>query len=274
MALFTGISGYDLVEKLVESSEKKLHSVFTASDNETELQNLFHEWAKIPADRFFFYSSPVYAGSLINSSDPGLFDYPRVTGMELNRSKVLIRRMTEKELQHNGADLKINYSFGECLFGRYLVASTAIGICYLAFLSSGSDHLDELRANFKLASITESPVPLHQVVKDLLNEPYHFNYRVTLHLKCTPFQLKVWEQLLDICFGTLNTYGNIAQVIGSPGAFRAVGTAVGANPVAYLIPCHRVVNGNGKYGAYRWGSLRKRILIAYEASKCYQAIAK
>jgi len=90
---------------------------------------------------------------------------------------------------------------------------------------------------------------------------------VKLHLKGTDFQLKVWEALLKIPMGKLSTYGNLAAQIGNPRASRAVGAAIGSNPVAFLIPCHRVIQSSGEYGGYRWGSLRKTLLIGWEGAK-------
>jgi AraC family transcriptional regulator of adaptative response/methylated-DNA-[protein]-cysteine methyltransferase len=94
-------------------------------------------------------------------------------------------------------------------------------------------------------------------------------HKIKLHLKGTEFQLKVWETLLKIPMGQLSTYGNIAKQIDIPKAARAVGTAVGDNPVAFLIPCHRVIQSSGIFGGYHWGAIRKTAMIGWEAAKTY-----
>lgn len=94
--------------------------------------------------------------------------------------------------------------------------------------------------------------------------------QIKLHLNGTPFQLKVWETLLKVPLGDLTTYGSIAEKIEQPGASRAVGSAIGNNPVAFLIPCHRVIQSTGNIGGYRWGNTRKSAIIGWEASKTNQ----
>jgi AraC family transcriptional regulator of adaptative response/methylated-DNA-[protein]-cysteine methyltransferase len=91
--------------------------------------------------------------------------------------------------------------------------------------------------------------------------------KIKLHLKGTAFQLKVWETLLKIPMGQLTTYGNIAKTIQQPNASRAVGTAIGDNPVAFLIPCHRVIQSTGVFGQYHWGSIRKTAMLGWEAAQ-------
>jgi AraC family transcriptional regulator of adaptative response/methylated-DNA-[protein]-cysteine methyltransferase len=147
------------------------------------------------------------------------------------------------------------------------VASTAKGVCYLAFADNREQAFAELQTQFPNAEY-------HQVV-DMIQQNALFIFKkdwsklstVKLHLKGTAFQLKVWEALLRIPMGELNTYGFVAQNIHLPNASRAVGSAIGDNPVAFLIPCHRVIRSTGEFGQYHWGSTRKSAIIGWEAAQ-------
>lgn len=175
--------------------------------------------------------------------------------------------MTPGEYKNGGENLTINYSFAESPFGNIIVASTSKGICHIAFADDHESALEALRQSFPNAR-------LHQLV-DLIqqNALYFFSQdwnklsQIQLHLKGTEFQLKVWEALLKIPSGDLTTYGKIATEIQNEKASRAVGTAIGANPVAYLIPCHRVIQSSGIFGGYMWGPTRKAAIIGWEASQ-------
>ena len=158
----------------------------------------------------------------------------------------MIERMTDDEYH----DLTINYSFLESHFGRILVASTEKGLCFIGFVDDEKKALDELKAHFPLAHIQKTPLPLHTQALEFfekdISAPLH------LHLHGTDFQLKVWEALLSIPRGHLRTYGKIAEQIGKTKAIRAVGTAIGSNPISLIIPCHRVVPSSGGTGNYHW----------------------
>lgn len=161
-----------------------------------------------------------------------------------------------------GGGLSINYSYAETALGSVLVASTDKGVCFLAFSDESGVALKELKERYPLADYyMQSDELQSQAIKALasdLKEP------VKLCLAGTPFQLEVWKELLKIPVGTLTTYAAIAQALNNPKACRAVGSAVGANPVAILIPCHRVVRSNGALGGYHWGLPRKERIIQWE----------
>ncbi|MFM7023080.1 MAG: methylated-DNA--[protein]-cysteine S-methyltransferase [Flavobacteriales bacterium] len=172
--------------------------------------------------------------------------------------------MTPEELANGGKQLSINYSFSESLLGDILIASTSKGLCHAAFIYNQEEALTELKSFFPNATFTLFFDALQQSALQLFSSQAA---ELTLHLKATPFQLKVWEELLKIPSGKLSTYGDIAKKLLQPTASRAVGTAIGDNPIAYIIPCHRVVQASGKYSGYRWGLPKKAELIRLEAAQ-------
>jgi AraC family transcriptional regulator of adaptative response/methylated-DNA-[protein]-cysteine methyltransferase len=157
------------------------------------------------------------------------------------------------------------YGFGQSLFGRSLIAWTPRGINFLGFCQEkGADQaLADLREQWSNADFSEDPAGAQRWLDTIFSEGDE--KPIPLWLRGSPFQLKVWEALLEIPEGTHATYGKMASLIGHPGAARAVGTAIGNNPVAFIIPCHRVIRQMGELGGYRWGESTKRAIIGYEA---------
>ena len=156
-------------------------------------------------------------------------------------------------------------SFGKSRFGRYLVASTEQGVCSLFFFDGNSTSAEKaLRASWPNARIVKKRTVGHASVENFFEKSLSRRRKISLHLKGTPFQLKVWRVLLKIPKGSLVSYSRVAALVQKPSAVRAVGSAVGANPVGYLIPCHRVIKSNGRIGEYRWGAARKKAMIRWE----------
>jgi AraC family transcriptional regulator of adaptative response/methylated-DNA-[protein]-cysteine methyltransferase len=179
-----------------------------------------------------------------------------------------IEGMTPAEYKHGGKNLFIHYSFAESPFGHILIASTSKGICYMAFYQESDDQAFILLKNqFPNARFEQRLDMIQQNALFIFQHDWSKLSQVKLHLKGTDFQLKVWQALLHIPFGNLCTYGSIAQKIEKSNASRAVGSAIGSNPVAYLIPCHRVIQSTGEIGEYMWGNTRKTAIIGWEASK-------
>ena len=135
----------------------------------------------------------------------------------------------------------------------------------MAFSDDRQKTLGELRTLFPAAACLHGEDPFQRDALAAFSDGPHDGQPVKLHLAGTPFRLKVWHALLHIPPGALTTYGELARKIGCPGASRAVGTAVGANPVSYLVPCHRVVRSSGETGEYHWGADRKTAMIGWEA---------
>lgn len=180
--------------------------------------------------------------------------------------------MSPAEYQNGGRNLAISYSFSHTPFGSVLAASTEKGICHLMFHESEEEALEYLKSKFPNANFREESNKQHEKAVNLFLEKGDNPEELKLHLKGTDFQLKVWSALLKIPYGDLSTYGDLAKQIEQPSASRAVGTAIGSNPVAFLIPCHRVIRQTGELGGYMWGETRKRVILAYE--QCHLEAAK
>jgi len=181
--------------------------------------------------------------------------------------------MTLLEYENQGAYLEIHYSFDECPFGKLLIASTPKGICSLSMIPENETlALEALQRKFPKAKYKLQTEPSHQIALQIFKNNLNIPEDITLHLKGTAFQLKVWNALLSIPMGKLASYGDIAKIIESPKACRAIGSAVGENPVFYLIPCHRIILSSGNIGNYYWGSNIKKDIIKWEARLIQQGI--
>jgi len=186
----------------------------------------------------------------------------------VHSSLIAITAMRPEEYRNGGEHLSINYSFAESPFGALIVAATPKGISYMAFYDDGQDKaLAELKKQFPNASYHQLLDAQQQNALFLFTQDWKKLNRIHLHIKGTPFRFKVWEALLGIPMGQLSTYGDIAGSLHHPKASRAVGSAVGDNPVAFLIPCHRVVRSTGETGQYHWGPERKTAIIGWEVAK-------
>lgn len=178
-----------------------------------------------------------------------------------------IESMTSTECKNQGENLQIHYSFVKGLFGKMMVASTQKGICSLVLAEKEEKAVEGLHQRFPKASIKEKQESIHQNVGRFFTDDWSLISPIKLHLKGTDFQLKVWEALLHIPFGKLVNYGEIARQIDHPRAYRAVGSAVGDNPIFFLIPCHRVVQASGAIGNYYWGAPLKTAIIQWESAR-------
>lgn len=236
-----------------------------------QLQKLFISWAGVGPETFLHYVSVQHAKQMLGNSPPTLFetDYKTLLSETQKRfdSFVEIKEMTSEVTGIEGENLTINYSFAESLFGKILVASTHIGVCYLVFYNDKQMAFSELEKRFPKAVFIQQMDKIQENALQIFTQDWGNIQRIKLHLKGTDFQFKVWETLLKIPMGGLTTYGNIAANINQPKAARAVGTAIGSNPVAYIIPCHRVVQSSGVFGGYMWGTTRKAAIIGWEAAQ-------
>jgi AraC family transcriptional regulator of adaptative response/methylated-DNA-[protein]-cysteine methyltransferase len=175
--------------------------------------------------------------------------------------------VTPGEFKSRGDGLLIRYGFHPTPFGESLIGITERGICHLSFVQGGYETaLIQLYSDWKNASFQKDESATAQLVEPVFSL-MHTPSPISLFITGTNFQLKVWEALLSIPQGAVTTYEQIAAQIGHPGAMRAVGTAVGHNPIAYLIPCHRVIRKMGEFGNYRYGPARKKALIGWETAQ-------
>ena len=236
-------------------------------------QKIFTDWAGTSPKKFLQFISLEHAKSLLKEEKANLFDAAYETGLSstsrLHDLFVKIEGMSPAEYKNGGKNLTIQYSFSESPFGNIITASTEKGICYMAFEKDKETALGNLVFKFPNASFFENQNEIQRNALSIFNKDWTKLNTIKLHLKGTDFQLKVWESLLTIPMGKLSTYGNLAEKIGHSKASRAVGTAIGSNPVAFLIPCHRVIQSSGNFGGYRWGSERKQLIVGWESSQIY-----
>jgi AraC family transcriptional regulator of adaptative response/methylated-DNA-[protein]-cysteine methyltransferase len=239
-------------------------------------QRLFSEWAGTSPKKFLQYISVEHAKKLLKENQATLFETAFETGLSgtsrLHDLFINIEGMTPAEYKNGGKDLAINYSFAESPFGNILVASTQKGICYMAFYEDETTAFSTMQSRFPNASFHRKLDLIQQNALFIFQNDWSRLNQIKLHLKGTDFQLKVWEALLKIPMGQFSTYGNIAAKIEKPNASRAVGTAIGSNPVAFLIPCHRVIQSTGNFGGYMWGNIRKTAMIGWEGAKANSLI--
>jgi AraC family transcriptional regulator of adaptative response/methylated-DNA-[protein]-cysteine methyltransferase len=239
-------------------------------------QRLFSDWAGTSPKKFLQYTSLEHAKKLLKEKQATISETAYETGLSgtsrLHDLFVNIEGMTPAEYKNGGKNLCINYSFAESPFGNLIVASTEKGVCYMAFAENEARGFEDLKYKFPNAEFSGKLDLAQQNALFIFQNDWSKLSEIKLHLKGTDFQLKVWETLLKIPMGQLSTYGSIAQQIEKPNASRAVGTAIGSNPVAFLIPCHRVIQSSGIFGGYMWGNTRKTAIIGWEGVQVHSEI--
>ncbi len=234
---------------------------------------LFKRWAGVSPIQFLQFITLEYSKqrlieskSLLETSlDAGLSGPSR-----LHDLFVTFDAMTPGDFKKQGAGLKISYGFCESPFGECLLATTKRGICYFGFVEKGerSEILNQLYQTWSGSGFEENPTDICSIVKDIFRSDQQKSaHPFNVQIKGTNFQINVWKALLNIPKGCVVSYQDVASYIGHPKAFRAVASTIAINPVAFLIPCHRVIAKSGKIHQYRWGSARKKALIGWEAAK-------
>ena len=235
------------------------------------LQKLFRRWAGVSPKRFLQYLTIENAKQLLRDSASVLettYEVGLSSPGRLHDLFVSVDAVTPGEFRQYGRDIKINYAFHEVPFGECLVAETGRGICFLGFVSDNNrdEALEDLHKRWPQAALIADATAALGSIQQIFYPPKGLNKKpVQLYLKGTNFQLKVWEALLKIPEGAVVSYGDLAAAVGQPNAYRAIGTAVGQNPIAYLIPCHRVLRANGNIGGYHWGTARKKAMLVKDA---------
>ena len=240
-------------------------------------ERLFQRWAGTSPKRFLQHLTKEHAKAILQDST-SLLDAAYESGLSgtgrLHDLFVSCEAVTPGEYKLRGEGVTIEYGFHPTPFGECLLATTGRGICALRFLSAPSrpTALRGLRDEWPAAEFVENDSETGEICGRIFSgaakdagAPFH------LYLRGTNFQLKVWQALLTIPCGRLANYGDLAAKIGAPRGSRAVGSAVGRNPVAYLIPCHRVIRSLGVIGDYRWGRERKQAIVGWERSRTVAA---
>ncbi|PUZ26542.1 AraC family transcriptional regulator, regulatory protein of adaptative response / methylated-DNA-[protein]-cysteine methyltransferase [Chitinophaga costaii] len=234
------------------------------------LQRMFTEWAGISPKRFLQYITADYLKQKLQHT-PNLQEAASIAGLSAQSRVydlfVTLEAVTPQQFRTGGESVIIRYGYHNTPFGPAFLAATVKGIVSLGFLEPGQEAqvLAKLHKDWPQAQmVVDDPFTAH-----LVRQIFSAQRGEKLHVlvKGTNFQVKVWEALLRLPLGSVVTYAKIAEYIGHPKAVRAVGAAVGANPVALLIPCHRVIRKEGVLGEYHWGATRKKLLLGYEMSR-------
>jgi AraC family transcriptional regulator of adaptative response/methylated-DNA-[protein]-cysteine methyltransferase len=241
---------------------------------------LFSTWAGVTPKDFLQCVTLEHVKRLLLDGN-NVFDAALDAGLSgpgrLHDLCVTLEAASPGEMKNGGAEMKIDYGFVESPFGEALIAETKRGICHLSFVDEGRNRAREVLAsqwpNAKLyrsdARITELATKIFTPSRDVAGRP-----TLRAFVRGTPFQLRVWRALLRVSPGSLTTYGRLAQAIGQAQAARAVGSAVGANPIAFIIPCHRVIRETGALGHYHWDPIRKRVIVGWELSTRAQIVTR
>jgi AraC family transcriptional regulator of adaptative response/methylated-DNA-[protein]-cysteine methyltransferase len=237
--------------------------------SEYHFQRIFTRWAGVSPKRFLQFLTKEGAKDLLSRSE-NLLDTTHQVGLSslgrLHDLFITTEAVTPGEYKSRGEGITIRYGIHLTPFGKCLIGLTEHGICHLSFVqTSEGDAIDNLVSDWKEAQMIEDYRATGSLVEPIFD--LRFSTRIkplNLHLRGTNFQIKVWEALLQIPAGQVSTYEGLAQRIGQPSASRAVGSAVGHNPIAVLIPCHRVIRKVGEFGNYRYGTERKKALLARE----------
>jgi AraC family transcriptional regulator, regulatory protein of adaptative response / methylated-DNA-[protein]-cysteine methyltransferase len=234
---------------------------------------LFSEWAGVTPKDFLqcltvarVKESLQRGKSILDSAlDAGLSGPGRAHDLCVN-----LEAASPGEMKSGGTGWTITAGFAETPFGKCLIAESPRGICHLAFIEAENEDeaWSELRENWPKARLIRDHSAAKKIAAQIFTRTSRPSRRpLRGFVKGTPFQLRVWRALMRIPPGQLTSYGRLAEALGIPSAARAVGSAVGANSLAYLIPCHRVIRETGVIGEYRWGSVRKRALVAWESGR-------
>jgi AraC family transcriptional regulator of adaptative response/methylated-DNA-[protein]-cysteine methyltransferase len=275
------IQDYQRIEKAIQFLAEHYHQQPSLDEvarsvnlSEYHFQRLFRRWAGISPKRFLQFLTLEHAKQVLEESrsvldaayDSGLSSPSRLHDLFVNAEA-----MTPGEFKAKGAGLKINYGFHRSPFGECLLAVTERGICGLGFV--GEDGRAPALADFKqrwpAAEFQENSQKTRSYIARIFTpKPRNGSDPVKLLLMGTKFQIKVWEALLRVPPGSLVCYEDLARQLGKPSASRAVGSAVGRNPISFLIPCHRAIRKMGITGDYHWGAARKKAILAWEAARC------
>lgn len=272
-------SDYDRIEQAIRYLEGHFRNQPELSEvarhiglSEFHFQRLFSRWAGVSPKRFLQFMTLGYAKQLLDESRSVLdatFEAGLSGPARLHDLFVTLESVTPGEYKEHGFGVAITYGFHPTPFGEALIAVTDRGICGLSFLAGDSRRqaVNPLKAKWEGAAFSEDSRVTQKFADRIFGVSHHRGERLPLLVRGTNFQIKVWEALLRIPQGTVASYRDIASALGMPEASRAVGNAVAQNPVAYLIPCHRVIRTGGAFGDYKWGTSRKKAMLLWESAQ-------
>lgn len=273
------ISDYERIAKAISFITTRVKDQPTLEEISAHLhmspfhfQRLFCRWSGVTPKRFLQVLTVERAKQLLSESR-SLLEVSNSLGLSsgsrLYDHFVSLEAVTPGEYKKGGAGITIEYAVHITPFGLVFIAVTPKGICKLAFLGEDNvdAHIDELYKKWPHVVMRENHESTTGMIESMFGGEVRLDRLLSLHVSGTNFQLSVWKALLAIPPGTVTSYSQIASEVGRPGAARAVGTAIGANPVAFLIPCHRVIQQSGKLGGYHWGETRKHAIHAWESAR-------
>jgi AraC family transcriptional regulator, regulatory protein of adaptative response / methylated-DNA-[protein]-cysteine methyltransferase len=273
------MSDYERIAKAIYYISTRVHSQPSLDDIAAHLhlcpfhfQRLFCRWAGVTPKRFLQALTLERAKQLLRESKSLLEVSDSLglsSGSRLYDHFVHLEAVTPGEYKKEGAGLSIAYGVHNTPFGPAFIAITPRGICKFSFLQGEAldVHLADLRKKWPNAVVHEEQQATLEVLEGMFGGAKKPDRPISLHVAGTNFQVSVWKALLQIPPAAVVSYSQVANAIGSPNAARAVGTAIGSNPVAFFIPCHRVIQQGGKLGGYYWGETRKHAIHAWEAAR-------
>lgn len=269
------LSDYELIEKAIDYFKSKANAHFNLDEiakainlTPVQFQELFKSWANTTPVQFF-------SNIQLKKNNENQFEHQGNLFENVLKSKdtktnyppnslFYIEEMKMRKMNNDEDVMLIDYNFYEGPFGKMLLANSGKGICYAVFVTDEIKSVLSLNNFFPNAKFKQQTNELQENAFLLFEDEKREIKPIILHAKGTPFQLEVWHELIKIPIGQLSNYGEIAKRIGRPKAARAVGTAIGQNPIGFFIPCHRVIQSSGKIGGYMWGNTRKTALIGWE----------
>jgi AraC family transcriptional regulator of adaptative response/methylated-DNA-[protein]-cysteine methyltransferase len=233
------------------------------------LQRIFQDWAGVSPKQFLKYLTKAQALERLRQGQ-SVLESALASGLSgpgrLHDLLITTQAITPGEAKRKGLGVEMMYGYGATPFGEALIAWTERGVCFLGFChENGKRHIrDQFTRQWPDAQLTENQTRAHEKLAEIFVEGEQ--KKLKIWLRGSPFQLRVWEALLSVPVGTHCTYGQVAAFSGHAGANQATGSAIGRNPVSWIIPCHRVINSLGAMGGYRWGINTKQAMIGYEAA--------
>ena len=274
----TNVEDFRRIEKAIQFLTENYHQQPSLGEvarsvnlSEFHFQRLFRRWAGITPKRLVQFLTLEHAKQALEESRSVLdaaYDAGLSSPSRLHDLFVTAEAMTPGEFKAKGAGLEISYGFHPSPFGECLIAVTERGICGLGFVGEGgrSQALEDFKQRWPAATFRENSQKTRAYVDSIFSSQTRNGDPVKLLLMGTKFQIKVWEALLRIPPGAVISYEDLARRVGKPSAARAVGSAVGRNPISFLIPCHRAIRKMGITGDYHWGAARKKAILAWEAA--------
>ena len=272
------MSDYDRIAEAISFISSRVSSQPTLNEiaahvhlSPFHFQRLFCRWAGVTPKRFLQVLTLEHAKKLLNESRP-ILEVSNSLGLSsssrLYDHFVQLEAMTPGEFKMGGFGLTIDYGVHGTPFGDAFIAATSRGICDLGFVEymDINEHLAGLKQKWPHAEFRNLPEVTLPMMERIFKKGMAIERPLSLHVSGTNFQINVWKALLAIPPGTVASYTQVANALGRPRSARAVGHAIGANPVAFLIPCHRVIQQSGKLGGYHWGETRKHAMLALEAA--------